>query len=216
MPKTNRKALRLRDGKRENLGNNGPSSARQTGDVHSPLSRLGLGVVAVTVALVAACGSPESALRAEGQVRSSTTVPTSTTLGGRLTTMVPATSSTTALVTAVTTSTTTSAGADAVVKGTVLFSPVCPVERIPPDPQCAPRPGVADIRLVRPNGTVAAQGRAGSDGHFSVVVAPGSYAIRATAPAPGPGTGCQVEPAQVAVVARAVALVAVRCDTGIR
>lgn len=170
----------------------------------------------MTVGVVAACGSPESALRAEGQVRSSTTVPTSISVGGRLTTVVPATSSTTAPVTAVTTSTTTPAGADSAVKGTVLFSPVCPVERIPPDPQCAPRPGVADIQLVRPNGTVAAQGRAGSDGQFNVVVAPGTYAIRATAPAPGPGKGCQVEPAQVTVVARAVALAAVLCDTGIR
>ena len=170
----------------------------------------------MTVALVAACGNPGSALRAEGQVRSSTIVPTSTTLGGRLTTVVPPTSSTTAPVSGVTTSTTTLAGADSAVNGTVLFSPVCPVERIPPDPQCAPRPGVADIQLVRPNGTVAAQGRAGLDGQFSVVVAPGSYVVRATLPAPGPGTGCQVEPSQVTLVARAVALVAVRCDTGIR
>ena len=171
----------------------------------------------MTVALVAPCGNPESALRAEGQVRSSTTVPTSTTpLGGRLTTVVPATSSTTAPVSAVTTSTSPPAGADSAVQGTVLFSPVCPAERIPPDPRCAPRPGVADIQLVRPNGTVAAQVRAGLDGQFSVVVAPGSYAVRATLPAPGPGTGCQVEPSQVTVVARAVAVVAVRCDTGIR
>lgn len=191
-----------------------PSWARQTGDVHSLLGSLGLGIVVMTVTLGTACGGPESALRAEGQVRSST-VATSTALAGRLTTIVPATSSTTAPV-PVTTSTTTPAGTDSLVKGTVLFSPVCPVERIPPDPQCAPRPGVADIQLVRPNGTVAAQGRAGSDGQFSVVVAPGTYAVRAAAPAAGPGTGCQVEPAQVTVVARAVELAAVRCDTGIR
>jgi hypothetical protein len=170
----------------------------------------------MTAGLVAACGSPASALRAEGRVRSATTVPTSTSLGGRATTILPDTSSTTPRTTAVATSTTTPAGADSAVKGTVLFGPVCPVERVPPDPQCAPRPGMADIQLVGPNGTVAAQGRAGSDGQFSVAVAPGSYAVRATAPAPGPGTGCQVEPAQVAVVAHAVALVAVRCDTGIR
>ena len=96
----------------------------------------------------------------------------------------------------------------------MLFSPVCPVERIPPDPQCAPRPGAADIQLVLPNGTVAAQARAGSDGQFSMVVAPGPYAVRASAPAPGPGKGCQVD--EVTVVAVAVATVVVRCDTGIR
>jgi len=31
------------------------------------------------------------------------------------------------------------------VSGTVLFSPVCPVERVPPDPACAPRPGAGEI-----------------------------------------------------------------------
>ncbi|MCA1675610.1 MAG: hypothetical protein LC799_26670 [Actinobacteria bacterium] len=184
--------------------------------MHLLLGRLGLGAVVITVTLVAACGSPESALRADGQARSSTTVPTSTTVAGRLTTTVPATSPTTAPITAVTTSPTTRAGARSGVKGTVLFSPVCPVERPRPDPECAPRPGAADIQLVRPNGTVAAQGRAGSEGHFGVVVAPGFYAVRATADAPGPGKGCQVEPAEVTVVAGAVALVAVSCDTGIR
>ncbi|HTJ74406.1 MAG TPA: hypothetical protein VL337_03490 [Acidimicrobiales bacterium] len=69
---------------------------------------------------------------------------------------------------------------------------------------------------MRADTTIAAQRRAGLDGQFSAVVAPGSYTVRATLPAPGPGTGCQVEPSQVTVGARAVALVAVRCDTGIR
>jgi hypothetical protein len=155
-------------------------------------------------------------LRVESQARSSTTVATSTTLVGRPSTTVPATSSTTAPTTAVTTSTTTPAGAGSGVTGIVLFSPVCPVERIPPDPQCAPRPGPADIQLVRPNGTVAARGRAGPGGQFSLTVGPGSYTVRATAPTPGPGRGCQAEPAQVTVVARSVVSVAVTCDTGIR
>ena len=153
------------------------------------------------VTLVVACGRAEPAFKTEGQGGSSTT-PT-----------IPAERTTAAFST---TATTTPAGAGSGVKGTVLFSPVCPVERIPPDPQCAPRPGVADIQLVPPNGIVAAQVRAGTDGQFSVLVAPGSYAVSATAPAPGPGRGCQVEPAQVTVVAGAHATVVVRCDTGIR
>lgn len=167
------------------------------------------------VTLAVACGNAESAFRTEGQGRSSTTILIPTTLAGGTTT-VPAASSTTSPITALTTFTTTPAGAGSGVKGTVQFSPVCPVERIPPDPQCAPRPGAADIQLVRPNGTVAAQARAGPDGQFSIAVAPGTFAVRASAPAPGPGKGCQVEPAEVTVVAGAVATVVVRCDTGIR
>jgi hypothetical protein len=165
--------------------------------------------------LAVACGSADSAFRTEGQGGSSTTTSTPTTRA-TVTTTVPATSTTTSHITAPTTSTTLPAGAGSGVKGTVLFSPVCPVERIPPDPQCAPRPGAADIQLVRPNGSLAAQGRAGLDGQFSIVVTPGPYAVQATAPAPGPGRGCQVEPAEVTVVAGAVATVVVRCDTGIR
>jgi hypothetical protein len=102
------------------------------------------------------------------------------------------------------------------VKGTVVFGPVCPVERIPPDPQCAPRPGAADIQLVDPQGSVIVEGRAGTDGIFTVAVGPGRYTVKASAPAPGPGRGCQAEPAQVTVAAGSFASVAVTCDTGIR
>lgn len=170
----------------------------------------------MTISLAAGCGSPESASRGESQARSSTTVATSTTVVGGPSTTVPATSSTTTPTMAATTSTSIPAGAGSGVSGIVLFSPVCPVERIPPDPQCAPRPGPADIQLVRPNGSVVAQGRAGSDGRFSLPAVPGSYTVRATAPTPGPGRGCQTEPAQVTVVARSVVSVTVSCDTGIR
>ncbi|HTJ75535.1 MAG TPA: carboxypeptidase-like regulatory domain-containing protein [Acidimicrobiales bacterium] len=101
-------------------------------------------------------------------------------------------------------------------KGTVVFGPVCPVERIPPDPRCSPRPGVADIQLVTPDGTAVAEGRAGADGQFTVAARPGRYTVKASAPAPGPGRGCQAEPAQVTVAAGSFASVAVTCDTGIR
>jgi hypothetical protein len=99
--------------------------------------------------------------------------------------------------------------------GTVVFGPVCPVERIPPDPQCAPRPGAADIRLVAADGSVAARATAGTDGRFALAVPPGTYRVEAVAAAPGPGRGCQAEPAMV-TVADTVVTVAVTCDTGIR
>jgi len=100
------------------------------------------------------------------------------------------------------------------VKGTVLFSPVCPVEQVPPDPACAPRPGAAEIRLVRRNGPVAAGSQAGPDGRFVVRVRPGHYAVEATASSPG--KGCQATPSEVTVTARSYVTIDVGCDTGIR
>ncbi len=103
------------------------------------------------------------------------------------------------------------------VRGTVAFSPTCPVERVPPDPACAPKPGAAHIQLLRADGTVAAEGDAGSDGQFLIDVAPGSYSVRATPPTPLTiGRGCTADPAQLTVTQGAVNSTAVSCDTGIR
>ena len=37
------------------------------------------------------------------------------------------------------------------VQGKVLLSPTCPVEHIPPDPACAPKPYQADVEIYTPN-----------------------------------------------------------------
>ncbi len=102
------------------------------------------------------------------------------------------------------------------VHGAVLFGPVCPVERIPPDPACAPRPGPARIRLLRADGALVAEGMAGDHGNFSIPVGPGAYAVQAEAATAGPGGGCQAEPAQILVPPGSFVSVSVTCDTGIR
>jgi hypothetical protein len=102
------------------------------------------------------------------------------------------------------------------VAGGVLFSPTCPAQQVPPSPACAPRPGPAHIQLLRANGTVAAQGDAGSDGQFFLAAKPGSYSVTATTPPPMVGRGCTVDPTQVTVPNGVVAHVSVSCDTGIR
>jgi hypothetical protein len=114
------------------------------------------------------------------------------------------------------TPTTAKASSAAGVEGTVRFSPVCPVERVPPDPQCSPRPGTALIRLVPVANGVPVSGQAGADGRFSIPAVPGTYSVEAVATSAGPGRGCQVSPAQVAVVAGSFSPVTVTCDTGIR
>ncbi|MDQ1391919.1 MAG: hypothetical protein QOF30_896 [Acidimicrobiaceae bacterium] len=104
------------------------------------------------------------------------------------------------------------------VRGTVLFSPTCPVEQFPPVPGCAPRPGPAHIQLVRGDGTVAAAGNAGSDGTFAISVAPGSYTVVAHtfATSAAIGRGCTASPSGVTVTQGRTETVAVSCDTGIR
>ena len=71
---------------------------------------------------------------------------------------------------------------------------------------------------MRADGTVAAQGDAGSDGRFALTVAPGSYTVNAASgpPAAAVGRGCTATPALVALAPGATTNVAVSCDTGIR
>ena len=143
----------------------------------------------------------------------------STTTSVGTTSVGPSTSSLTIGATTTSTTTSTTASPDGEVGdvgGRVFFSPVCPVERVPPDPACAPRPGPADVELVTADGRVAARARAGEDGSFTIPVAPGRYEIRASVPGPGFGGACHVEPAEVTVESGASVPVAVSCDTGIR
>jgi hypothetical protein len=170
----------------------------------------------VAFVVLAGCGGRDAATRGAA--------PTTTTAGagsGSSTTTAPpmgtpATTSTVARLT------TTSAGPGTVpfaaasgVHGTVVFGPVCPVERNPPDPLCAPRPGPARIDLVGSDGR-SVSGEAGADGRFSIPAGPGTYEVRASAISPGPGGGCRSDPARVTVVGGSSSPVAVTCDTGIR
>ena len=90
-------------------------------------------------------------------------------------------------------------------------SPTCPVERI--DQPCPPRPVETDVRVVRADGTVAAQAHSGTDGRFRVEAAPGRYRLEADYPS-GPGRGCT--PVDIAVEAGRFTHADIDCDTGIR
>lgn len=98
------------------------------------------------------------------------------------------------------------------VRGMVLFGPVCPVERFPPDPGCAPRPGPASIELRRLDGTLAASGSAGAGGRFSFEAPAGYY--RLTASTGSPIGGCA--PVEVEIPPERFAETRIDCDTGIR
>ncbi|MDP1718896.1 MAG: hypothetical protein Q8L24_00515 [bacterium] len=67
--------------------------------------------------------------------------------------------------------------ATAGVRGTVTIGPVCPVQRIPPDPNCADRAHKADFNITDASGSVVSKVSSGLDGKFEANLSPGKYVI---------------------------------------
>jgi hypothetical protein len=63
------------------------------------------------------------------------------------------------------------------IRGTATAGPVCPVEKIPPDPSCAPRPVAAVLVFRDPSGSEIARGTTAADGTFFVDLRPGVYTV---------------------------------------
>lgn len=102
------------------------------------------------------------------------------------------------------------------IHGVAMLGPVCPVQRDPPDPQCADRPFVGNLSVMSVDGArVVATFATRADGSFNVTLPPGDYAIR-NADNPSGLPRCVAEGGTFAVRADAWALVNVSCDTGIR
>src|SRR3989344_2428627 len=67
------------------------------------------------------------------------------------------------------------------IRGTVMMGPTCPVERMPPDPQCADKPVKTNVSIYRASDTsrsVAVLASA-EDGTFEVSLPPGEYVVMA-------------------------------------
>ncbi len=100
--------------------------------------------------------------------------------------------------------------------GVATAGPVCPVERIPPDPVCAPRPVVgATIVVLDRGGREIARATTGADGTYRVAVSAGSVRVQAA-----PVTGLMGTPAPIDAVVPAGSGAWLRVDmaydTGIR
>ena len=100
--------------------------------------------------------------------------------------------------------------------GVATAGPVCPVERIPPDPACAPRPVVgAAIVVLDRGGREVARATTGADGTYHVAVPAGSVRVEAA-----PVAGLMGTPAPIDAVAPvgpgAWLRVDLAYDTGIR
>lgn len=102
---------------------------------------------------------------------------------------------------------------DSGVRGTISLGPVCPVERIPPDPACAPRPYTTAIEVYRSgSSSVFATGKSDANGAFEFSLPPGSYTLKASGGTMLP----RCAPADAAVAPGAYTTADISCDTGIR
>ncbi len=100
-----------------------------------------------------------------------------------------------------------------IVRGQVLLGPICPVERIPPDPACAPKPYQTKIDIYKgvskiPYKSIATD----SAGSFSLSLISGNYVLRAAGGAPYP----RCTDLSIQVTAGRTVKAIVNCDTGIR
>ena len=103
---------------------------------------------------------------------------------------------------------------DTGIRGIATAGPVCPVERNPPDPDCAPRPVVGATIVIRDGaGRQVAVAISGADGGYFVSLPPGEYVVD-----PQPVQGLLGTPArqEATVTAGTKTDVALDYDTGIR
>jgi hypothetical protein len=100
--------------------------------------------------------------------------------------------------------------------GRIVAAPTCPVERVPPEPQCAPRPLAASMRIRRVGSALASRRvRSQADGRFRVGLPPGAYLVqalpRARSPFPRPPAALGVT-----VYTGGFTDITITYDTGIR
>lgn len=101
------------------------------------------------------------------------------------------------------------------IEGVVMAGPTCPVERTPPDPQCADKPIQTKVTIVRGNNATSVVAVLTSDaqGKFTISLPPGAYTVE-SGPYGVPYPRCA--DVQVTVSATGYTKVAISCDTGIR
>jgi hypothetical protein len=97
--------------------------------------------------------------------------------------------------------------------GTAMMGPTCPVERNPPDPNCADRPYTGTLLLEEPPGTIVREFNSSADGSFNVSADPGRYVIRSPSGTMGPTC---TDDGTITVIAGRFTRADVACDTHIR
>lgn len=104
--------------------------------------------------------------------------------------------------------------APAVVTLALLAGPTCPVETVPPDPNCAPRPVTnAEVVLRDPTGAEIERATSNGEGVITFEIAPGAYYVE---PQPVDGLMGVAEAVAFAVAGSDVTGLTLGYDTGIR
>jgi hypothetical protein len=106
------------------------------------------------------------------------------------------------------------AALDTGISGTATAGPVCPVERNPPDPSCAPRPVVGATIIIRDgSGAQVAVAISKADGTYFAALPPGAYVVD---PQPVQGLLGTAAQQQATVATGSITDVPLDYDTGIR
>lgn len=99
------------------------------------------------------------------------------------------------------------------VNGLVTLSPTCPVERIPPDPNCAPKFYSTSINILKTGSSkIIKTIQSDSKGAFSTDLNSGSYILQAQGGSVMPRCG----EVSVEVKSNQYTTINISCDTGIR
>jgi len=101
-------------------------------------------------------------------------------------------------------------------EGTIHIGPICPVERIPPDPQCKPSPetfAAWPISIYTPDNKKTATVVPDADGHFVLQLPAGTYIIDLEKHQPIGGNNL---PATIKISSGKTTTFDVDIDTGIR
>jgi hypothetical protein len=99
------------------------------------------------------------------------------------------------------------------IQGTVMLGSMCPVQRIPPDPNCDDKPYQTLITIFHTSDLEHASAIINSDakGVFSISLPPGDYTLEA-----GGSNFPRCDHPQVTVGSDSYTSIAISCDTGIR
>lgn len=98
------------------------------------------------------------------------------------------------------------------IEGVVTIGPVCPVERIPPDPKCADRPYQAHLKIVNLGGDTVASFTTEANGTYHVELPAGFYTVENASTSVMP----TLMPTPIRVIEGSVSLLNLTFDSGIR
>ena len=95
--------------------------------------------------------------------------------------------------------------------GRITLSPTCPVERIPRNPKCAPKPFATILNVFFANGLFL-QVHTDQNGVFLLHLPVGHYSI--SPDVSGPYPRCDLQ--KVTIISKSTTTLNISCDTGIR